>query len=61
MGHLHDWWEALRAGTLPWLHRWLALVGAYAEGEAAVRLKTDMQADDPAFRDRVLREAEALQ
>lgn len=35
MGHLHDWWEALRARTLPWLHRWLALVGAYAEGEVA--------------------------
>ncbi|MDY6769164.1 MAG: glutamate--tRNA ligase [Candidatus Nanohaloarchaea archaeon] len=30
------------------------LAGDYGEGEAAVRLKTDMQADDPAFRDRVL-------
>ena len=35
MGHLHDWWEALRAGTLPWLHRWLSLLGAYAEGRVA--------------------------
>lgn len=33
MGHLQDWWEVLRARTLPWLHRWLALVGAYAEGD----------------------------
>ena len=35
MGHLHDFWEGLRARTLPWLHRWLALVGAYAEGRVA--------------------------
>ena len=35
MGHLHDFWEGLRARTLPWLHRWLAVVGAYAEGEVA--------------------------
>lgn len=33
MGHLQDWWEVLRAWTLPWLHRWLSTVGAYAEGE----------------------------
>lgn len=30
------------------------LDGTFGEGDAAVRLKTDMQADDPAFRDRVL-------
>lgn len=37
------------------LAKWEKMLdGAYAEGEAAVRLKTDMQADDPAFRDRVL-------
>jgi len=30
------------------------LKGEYKEGEAIVRLKTDMQADDPAFRDRTL-------
>lgn len=35
MGHRHDWWEGLRSVTLPWLHRWLSLVGAYAEGEVA--------------------------
>lgn len=35
MGHLQDFWEGLRARTLPWLHRWLSLVGAYAEGEVA--------------------------
>jgi len=28
--------------------------GTYTEGDAVVRLKTDMQHDDPAFRDRVL-------
>ncbi len=37
------------------LEKWQGMLdGDYAEGEAAVRLKTDMQADDPAFRDRVL-------
>ncbi|MDY6769569.1 MAG: glutamate--tRNA ligase, partial [Candidatus Nanohaloarchaea archaeon] len=37
------------------LEKWQGMLdGEYAEGEAAVRLKTDMQADDPAFRDRVL-------
>lgn len=35
MGHLQDFWEAVRARTLPWLHRWLSLVGAYAEGDVA--------------------------
>lgn len=35
MGHRHDWWEVIRSRTLPWLHRWLAVVGAYAEGEVA--------------------------
>ncbi len=37
------------------LEKWQQMLdGGYGEGEAAVRLKTDMQADDPAFRDRVL-------
>ncbi len=37
------------------LERWdEMLAGAYAEGEAVVRLKTDMQHPNPAFRDRVL-------
>ncbi|MDY6766115.1 MAG: glutamate--tRNA ligase [Candidatus Nanohaloarchaea archaeon] len=37
------------------LTKWKGMLdGDYGEGEAAVRLKTDMQADDPAFRDRVL-------
>lgn len=37
------------------LEKWKQMLdGAYSQGEAAVRLKTDMQADDPAFRDRVL-------
>lgn len=37
------------------LEKWEKMMaGGYQEGEAAVRLKTDMQADDPAFRDRVL-------
>lgn len=35
MGHLHDYWEALRARLLPVLHAWLSLVGAYAEGEVS--------------------------
>lgn len=35
MGHRHDWWEAVRSRTLPVLHRWLALVGAYATGDVA--------------------------
>ncbi|MFB6166752.1 MAG: glutamate--tRNA ligase, partial [Candidatus Nanohaloarchaea archaeon] len=37
------------------LEKWEKMLeGGYEEGGAAVRLKTDMQADDPAFRDRVL-------
>ncbi|MCJ7479003.1 MAG: glutamate--tRNA ligase [Candidatus Nanohaloarchaeota archaeon QJJ-7] len=37
------------------LEKWEDMLeGGYGEGEAAVRLKTDMEADDPAFRDRVL-------
>lgn len=37
------------------LEKWQAMMdGKYEQGEAAVRLKTDMQYDDPAFRDRVL-------
>lgn len=32
MGHVQDWWEVVRARALPWLHTWLAIVGAYAEG-----------------------------
>lgn len=37
------------------LEKWQQMLdGGYGEGEAAVRLKTDMEADDPAFRDRVL-------
>lgn len=35
MGHMQDGWETLRAGTLPWLHAGLSLVGAYAEGDVA--------------------------
>lgn len=35
MGHRHDFWEGLRRRALPWLHRWLSLVGAYAEGTVA--------------------------
>ncbi len=37
------------------LRKWNKMLkGEYGEGEAVVRLKTDMQYDDPAFRDRVL-------
>ncbi|MCJ7429530.1 MAG: glutamate--tRNA ligase [Candidatus Nanohaloarchaeota archaeon QJJ-5] len=37
------------------LEKWQDMLdGVYSQGEAAVRLKTDMQYDDPAFRDRVL-------
>ncbi len=37
------------------LRHWKAMLeGAFEEGEATVRLKTDMQHPDPAFRDRVL-------
>ncbi|MDY6777039.1 MAG: glutamate--tRNA ligase, partial [Candidatus Nanohaloarchaea archaeon] len=37
------------------LQKWQRMLdGEYEEGEAVVRLKTDMQHDDPAFRDRVL-------
>lgn len=37
------------------LHAWERMLsGGYREGEAAVRIKTDMRSPDPAFRDRVL-------
>ncbi|MDY6771647.1 MAG: glutamate--tRNA ligase [Candidatus Nanohaloarchaea archaeon] len=37
------------------LEEWQKMLdGDYSQGEAVVRLKTDMQHDDPAFRDRVL-------
>ncbi len=36
-------------------HMWKAMLdGSFEEGEAVVRIKTDMQHPDPAFRDRVL-------
>lgn len=35
MGHRQDFWEDVRSLALPWLHRWLSLIGAYAEGTVA--------------------------